>query len=162
MVARRDGRFEMRIGAQDIGTGTRTVLAMVAAEELGMPLESVTPQIGDSRFPYSVPSGGSSTSPSDSPAVRQAAAHLKQKLFRIAAPLLNAEPKDLEAREGKIRVRFQPERAVAMAEVCRRIPGDSISAMGERVPNTKATVTTRRDASSRRSKSISRPVWCAC
>jgi xanthine dehydrogenase YagR molybdenum-binding subunit len=134
-VARRDGRFEVRVGTQDIGTGTRTVLAMVAAEELGMPLGAVTAQIGDTRFPFSVPSGGSSTSPSDSPAIRQAAAHLKQKLFRIAAPMLGAEPGDLEARDASIRVRFEPARAVAMAEVCRRIPGDSISAEGERVPN---------------------------
>jgi xanthine dehydrogenase YagR molybdenum-binding subunit len=134
-VARRDGRFEVRVGTQDIGTGTRTVLAMVAAEELGMPLTAVTAQIGDTRFPFSVPSGGSSTSPSDSPAVRQAAAHLKQKLFRIAAPMLGAEPDDLEARGAMIRVRFEPARAVAMSEVCRRIPGDSISAEGERVPN---------------------------
>ena len=134
-VARRDGRFEVRIGTQDIGTGTRTVLAMVAAEELGMPLGAVTAQIGDTRFPFSVPSGGSSTCPSDSPVIRQAAAHLKQKLFRIAAPMLGAEPGDLEARDGAIRVRFEPARSVAMAEVCRRIPGDSISAEGERVPN---------------------------
>ena len=134
-VARRDGRFEVRVGTQDIGTGTRTVLAMVAAEELGMPLSAVTAQIGDTRFPFSVPSGGSSTSPSDSPAIRQATAHLKQKLFRIGAPMLGAEPDDLEARDGTIRVRFEPARAVAMAEVCRRIPGDSISAEGERVPN---------------------------
>jgi xanthine dehydrogenase YagR molybdenum-binding subunit len=134
-VTRRDGRFEMRVGTQDIGTGTRTVLAMIAAEELGVPLNAVTPQIGDTRFPFSVPSGGSSTSPSDSPAIRQAAAHLKQKLFRIAAPMLGAEPGDLEARDGVIRVRFEPSRSVAMAEVCRRIPGDSISAEGERVPN---------------------------
>lgn len=135
VAARRDGRFEMRIGAQDIGTGTRTVLAMVAAEELGVPLELVTAQIGDSRFPFSVPSGGSSTSPSDSPAVRQAAAHLKHKLFRIAAPLLSAKPGDLEARDSKIYVRFQSERAIPIAEVCRRIPGDSISGSGERLPN---------------------------
>ncbi len=134
-VARRDGRFEVRVGTQDIGTGTRTVLAMVAAEELGMPLSAVSAQIGDTRFPFSVPSGGSSTSPSDSPAIRQAAAHLKQKLFRIAAPMLGVEPGDLEARDATIRVRFEPARAVAMAEVCRRIPGDSISAEGERVPN---------------------------
>jgi xanthine dehydrogenase YagR molybdenum-binding subunit len=134
-VARRDGRFEVRVGTQDIGTGTRTVLAMVAAEELGMPLSAVTAQIGDTRFPFSVPSGGSSTCPSDSPAIRQAAAHLKQKLFRIAARMLGAEPGDLETHDGTIRVRFEPARAVAMTEVCRRIPGDSISAEGERVPN---------------------------
>ena len=134
-VARRDGRFEVRVGTQDIGTGTRTVLAMVAAEELGMPLSAVSAQIGDTRFPFSVPSGGSSTCPSDSPAIRQAAAHLKQKLFRIAAPMLGAEPGDLEAHDATIRVRFEPSRAVAMSEVCRRIPGDSISAEGERVAN---------------------------
>lgn len=134
-IARRDGRFEVRVGTQDIGTGTRTVLAMVAAEELGVPLSAVTAQIGDTRFPFSVPSGGSSTCPSDSPAIRQAAAHLKQKLFRIAAPMLDAEQGDLEARDGAIRVRFEPARAVAMSEVCRHIPGDSISAEGERVPN---------------------------
>jgi xanthine dehydrogenase YagR molybdenum-binding subunit len=135
VVAQRDGRFEVLIGAQDIGTGTRTILAMVAAEELGVPLDLVTMRIGDTRFPYSVPSGGSATSPSDSPAVRQAAAHLKQKLFRLAAPMLAAEPGDLEARDSKIRVRFDPSRGVAITQVCRRIPGDSLSAQGERVPN---------------------------
>jgi xanthine dehydrogenase YagR molybdenum-binding subunit len=134
-VARRDGRFEVRVGTQDIGTGTRTVLAMVAAEELGVPLSAVTAQIGDTRFPFSVPSGGSSTCPSDSPAIRQAAVHLKQKLFRIAAPMLGAEPGDLEARDATIRVRFEPSRKLAISEVCRRIPGDSLSAEGERVPN---------------------------
>jgi xanthine dehydrogenase YagR molybdenum-binding subunit len=135
VVAQRDGRFVVRIGAQDIGTGTRTVLAMVAAEELGVPLDLITMQIGDTRFLYSVPSGGSSTSPSDSPAVRQAAAHLKQKLFRIAAPTLGAEAGDLEAHDSRIRVRFDPSRAIAIGDVCRRIPGDSISAQGERIPN---------------------------
>jgi CO/xanthine dehydrogenase Mo-binding subunit len=134
-IAYRDGHVEVRIGAQDIGTGTRTVLAMVAAEELGLPLSQVTIRIGDTRFPYSVASGGSMTSPSDTPAVRQAAAHLKAKLLRIAAPMLAAEASDLEARDGKIRVRFDPSRAVAFADVCRRIPGDSISAQGERIHN---------------------------
>ena len=135
MVARRDGRFEVRIGSQDIGTGTRTMLTMIAAEELGMPLDAVTAQIGDTQFPFSLPSGGSATSPSDSPAVRQAAVHLKRRLFRIAAPMLGAQPDDLEARDGTIRVRFDPARRVLMTEVCGRIAGDSISATGERVPN---------------------------
>ncbi|MBV8774947.1 MAG: xanthine dehydrogenase family protein molybdopterin-binding subunit, partial [Deltaproteobacteria bacterium] len=86
MVARRDGRVELRTGSQDIGTGTRTILAMTAAEELGIPLSQVGVEIGDTRYLYAVPSGGSSTAPSTTPAVRQAAAHLKEKLFRLAAP----------------------------------------------------------------------------
>jgi CO/xanthine dehydrogenase Mo-binding subunit len=135
MIAHRNGRVEMRIGTQDIGTGTRTILAMVAAEELGVPLDQVASEIGDTRYPFSVPSGGSLTAPSNSPAVRQAAAHLREKLFRIAAPMLSAEPSDLEARGGQIRVRTDPSRAVAFGDVCRRIPGDSISAQGDRIAN---------------------------
>jgi xanthine dehydrogenase YagR molybdenum-binding subunit len=135
VIAHRDGRVEMRIGTQDIGTGTRTILAMVAAEELGVPLQQIVAEIGDTRYPFSVPSGGSLTAPSNSPAVRQAAAHLREKLFRIAAPMLGAESGDLEASGGQIRVRTDPSRAVAFAEVCRKIPGDSVSAQGDRIAN---------------------------
>ena len=92
-------------------------------------------EIGDTRFLFSVPSGGSLSAPSNSPAVRQAAAHLKDKLFRIAAPILGAEPGDLEAADEMIRVRTNPSRAISFSDVCKRIPGDSISAQGERVPN---------------------------
>jgi xanthine dehydrogenase YagR molybdenum-binding subunit len=135
MVAYRDGRVELRTGSQDIGTGTRTILAMVAAEELGIPLSQVRVEIGDTRYLYAVPSGGSSTAPSTTPAVRQAAAHLKDKLFRLAAPALGAEAEDLEARDGTIHVRFEPSRALSFAEVCRRIPADSLAADGEHVPD---------------------------
>ncbi len=135
VIAHRDGRVELRIGTQDIGTGTRTILAMVAAEELGVPLATVASEIGDTNFLYSVPSGGSGTAPSNTPAVRQAAANLRERIFRIAAPTLGAEPGDLEACDGQIRVRINPSRAIAFADVCKRIPGDSISAQGERISN---------------------------
>ncbi len=135
VLAFRDGHVEIRTGTQDIGTGTRTILAMVAAEELGVPLERVRVEIGDTRFLYSVPSGGSFTTPSNTPAVRAAAATLKDKLAAIAAPLLAAEPSDLEARDGKMRVRFDTSRSIAFADLCKRIPSDSISAQGERVMN---------------------------
>jgi xanthine dehydrogenase YagR molybdenum-binding subunit len=135
VIAHRDGRVEVLMGTQDIGTGTRTVLAMVAAEELGVELSRIDCRIGDTRYPFSVPSGGSMTTPSTTPAVRQAAAHLKEKLLRLAAPVLGAEPSDLEARAGVIRVRFDPSRSMPFADLCRRIPGDSLSAEGERVPN---------------------------
>jgi xanthine dehydrogenase YagR molybdenum-binding subunit len=120
-IAFRDGRVAVRIGTQDIGTGTRTVLAMVAAEELGLPLNKVDAEIGDTRYLYSVPSGGSGTAPSNTPAVRQAAAHLREKLFRIAAPMLGAEPGDLEARDGMIRVRFEPSRGFRLIRCPRKV-----------------------------------------
>ncbi len=75
------------------------------------------------------------TTPSTTPAVRQAAAHLKEKLLRLAAPALGAEPSDIEARNDLFQVRFDPSRKMSFADVCRRIPGDSLSAEGERVPN---------------------------
>jgi len=108
---------------------------MVAAEELGLPLERITMKIGDTRDPYSLPSGGSMTAPSATPAVRQAAAHLKDKLVRIAAAMLNADATGLEARDGVIRMRADRSRAVALADVCRHLAGDSIAADGEHVPN---------------------------
>lgn len=134
-IARRDGRVEVFIGTQDIGTGTRTILAMVAAEELGVELSHIECQIGDTRYPFSTPSGGSMTAPSTTPAVRQACAHLKEKLLRLAAPVLGAEPSALEARDGTIRVRMEPSRSMSFNDVCRRIQGDSLSAEGERTPN---------------------------
>ncbi len=134
-VALRDGRVQVRIGTQDIGTGTRTIIAMVAAEELGLPLDRVTAEIGDTRYLFSLPSGGSLTAPSTTPAVRQAAAHLKRKLMRLAAPLLGADSDDLIIRGGVISARAAPNRSLTFAELCRRIPGDSLAADGEHAPN---------------------------
>lgn len=75
-----DGTVEVRIGSQDLGTGTRTSVALVAAEILGIPFDWVTPYIGDTRFPPSVGSGGSNTSPSIAPAVAMAAWNAREKL----------------------------------------------------------------------------------
>ena len=70
-----DGRANVVTAMQDIGTGTRTAMAQIAAEELGLLLEQVEVQIGDSaRGPFASISGGSSTLPSMGPAVRSAAA----------------------------------------------------------------------------------------
>ena len=70
-----DGHATVVTAMQDIGTGTRTAMAQIAAEELGIPLEHVTVSLGDSdRGPYATISAGSSTTPSMGPAVRAAAA----------------------------------------------------------------------------------------
>jgi len=64
-----DGTIEIRLGVQDIGTGTRTVIAVVAAEMLGLKPEQITVKVGDTRFPPGPGSGGSTTCPSISPTV---------------------------------------------------------------------------------------------
>lgn len=67
-----DGTVEVRCGTQDLGTGSRTVLAMVAAEMFGIDLGQVGVRVGDTRFPPSGVSGGSTTTASVSPALYDA------------------------------------------------------------------------------------------
>jgi xanthine dehydrogenase YagR molybdenum-binding subunit len=64
-----DGSIEIRCGTQDLGTGTKTVIAMVAAEILKLKPEQITVRIGDTRFPPSGGSGGSTTAASVAPAI---------------------------------------------------------------------------------------------
>jgi xanthine dehydrogenase YagR molybdenum-binding subunit len=80
-----DGRATVVTAMQDIGTGTKTAMAQIAAEELGIPLEHVTVSLGDSaRGPYAAISAGSSTTPSMGPAVRAAAADARRQIEEIA------------------------------------------------------------------------------
>ena len=60
----------MRVGTQDIGTGTRTLVAIVTAESLGLQPSQVTPEIGDTVYGVAPGSGGSTTAGSISPAIR--------------------------------------------------------------------------------------------
>ena len=80
----RDGNVEVRCGTQDIGTGARTVVAMVAAEVLGLTPEQITVRIGDTRFPPSGGSGGSTTTPSVSPAIFDACTNALNELQKVS------------------------------------------------------------------------------
>ena len=81
-----DGAAQVSIGSQDLGTGTRTVIAMVLAETCGLPLEKVTAKIGSSEYVYGNPSGGSITVGSVSGGTRRAALAAVWKLLdKVAA-----------------------------------------------------------------------------
>jgi CO/xanthine dehydrogenase Mo-binding subunit len=98
-----DGRATVITAMQDIGTGTATAMAQIAAEELGLPLDRVDVSLGDSaRGPYASVSAGSSTVPSMGPAVRAAAADAARQLIEIAAQRFETEERVLSLREGKI------------------------------------------------------------
>ena len=75
-----DGSIEFRLGVQDIGTGTRTVIAVVAAEMLGLKPEQITVRVGDTNFPPGPGSGGSTTCPSISPTVFDICTKVLQRL----------------------------------------------------------------------------------
>ncbi|MGH8024623.1 MAG: xanthine dehydrogenase family protein molybdopterin-binding subunit, partial [Limisphaerales bacterium] len=75
-----DGSVEIRLGVQDIGTGTKTVIAVVAAEMLGLKPEQITVKVGDTNFPPGPGSGGSTTCASVSPVVYDICSNALQQL----------------------------------------------------------------------------------
>ncbi|HZB85783.1 MAG TPA: xanthine dehydrogenase family protein molybdopterin-binding subunit [Gaiellaceae bacterium] len=98
-----DGNAVVVTAMQDIGTGTRTAMAQIAAEELGLPLERVRVELGDSaRGPYAVVSGGSSTVPSMGPAVRAAAGDAARQIREIASQRFQVEERVLALQEGHV------------------------------------------------------------
>jgi CO/xanthine dehydrogenase Mo-binding subunit len=98
-----DARVQVVTAMQDIGTGSRTAMAQIAAEELGLPIDRVQVSLGDSaRGPYASISAGSSTIPSMGPAVRSAAADAKRQLLEIAAQRFDLEERVLDLKGGQI------------------------------------------------------------
>ena len=98
-----DGRAQVITAMQDIGTGSRTAMAQIAAEELGLPLDRVAVALGDSaRGPYASISAGSSTIPSMGPAVRAAAADAARQIVEIAAQRYHKEERTLSLKGGSV------------------------------------------------------------
>src|SRR5438046_8955512 len=98
-----DGHAQAATAMQDIGTGSRTAMAQIAAEELAIPVEHVQVSLGDShRGPFASISAGSSTVPSMGPAVRSAAADAKPQVIEIAAQRLHLEDRVIDLRDGQI------------------------------------------------------------
>ncbi len=133
----KDGSVNVRCGTQDIGTGTRTVMAQVAADELGVKVEDINIQIGDSYFPPGEGSGGSNTTASVCPAVRNGVMEVVKKLFPVAADRLGVEPDDLEAVNGRIRVKNNTTSSMDFKEVAALMPEDKVYAEGRRGQNPK-------------------------
>jgi xanthine dehydrogenase YagR molybdenum-binding subunit len=97
-----DGSVLLESSTQDLGTGERTVLAIVVAEILGLEPHDVTIRIGESQFGRSTGSGGSTTTPGTSPAALNAAVAARNALFKAIAPRLNAKADELAIEPGRI------------------------------------------------------------
>ena len=98
-----DARAAVVTAMQDIGTGSATAMAQIAAEELGLPIDRIEVSLGDtSRGPYATISAGSSTIPSMGPAVRSAAADAARQLLEIAAQRFDREEGSLFLEGGRI------------------------------------------------------------
>jgi CO/xanthine dehydrogenase Mo-binding subunit len=133
-----DGTADVITGAQDIGTGTRTGLAQIAAEELGLPMEHVALHLGDTATgPYAPASAGSATLATVGPAVAAAAADAKRQLLEAAAPMLEQEPERLVVRNGQVVAVGDGSKTIAVAEVTKRIAPHMIQGQGARGANAK-------------------------
>ena len=98
-----DGSVNLNSGAADIGTGTKTVFAQVIAEELGVPVERVRIEYADTATTqYAPSSGGSQTIVVNTPAVRAAAADVKNQLLALAADELKKDVAMLSVSKGNI------------------------------------------------------------
>ena len=97
-----DGTAVVRSGTQEIGTGTRTILAQICAEELGIRVGDVRVEIGDTDAPYGPISAGSLTAASVGPAVRLAAADAREQLLGAASGLMEVRKTELRVEAGKI------------------------------------------------------------
>ena len=125
-----DGSVIVRLGTQDIGTGQRTIVAMVAAEALGLQPSQVTPEIGDTQHGPSAGSGGSTTCASTTPGIRVAALKALEALKEKVAPALGVSADALVATGGRIQVKDTPSKSLSWADACKRIGTQPITAEG--------------------------------
>jgi len=131
----RAGEVEVRSGVQDVGTGTRTALALVVAEELSLRPEEVRVRIGDTAFPDGPQSGGSNVTGSLTPAARNAAAAVGRELMARAARKLHASPEELALSGGAVVARGDPARRLPFREAAALLPKGGFSARAQRSEN---------------------------
>ncbi|HET9110902.1 MAG TPA: xanthine dehydrogenase family protein molybdopterin-binding subunit [Ktedonobacterales bacterium] len=131
-----DGSAVIMTGTQDIGTGTRTVLAQIASEELGIPISAVRVELGETEFGvFSPPSGGSMTLASVGPAVRMAAAGARRELMEIVSHLAEAPADALDLRNGAIVNRETGREMGSLGSFLGQLDGHEVTARGMRGPN---------------------------
>ncbi len=119
-----DGRLVVSSAATDIGTGTYTAMSIVAAEQLGLPLEQVTFQLGDSTLPMAPIEGGSSHMATVGSGVHGACEKLKKQLLKMAAamqdsPLAKARMSEVEFGDGAVFLKKDQARRVELSAVLR-------------------------------------------
>jgi xanthine dehydrogenase YagR molybdenum-binding subunit len=126
-----DGTIVVKCGTQDLGTGTRTMVAIVAAETFGLPISGVKVEIGDSVLPFSGGSGGSTTAASVTPAIRSTSVDALDALFAKVAPMLGTTAENLVAEGGRIHVKGDTAKSVTWKDACKLIGTEPISVDGK-------------------------------
>ncbi len=132
----RDGNVQVLCGTQDLGTGTYTIIAQVAAEVLEIPIDKIDVLIGDTQeTPYAPSSGGSTTAPSITPAVYDGALQIKEKLLSAASALLKLSKENLVYTNGIIYEKENKSNSIKLSEIVRKIKENVLVATGARNEN---------------------------
>jgi xanthine dehydrogenase YagR molybdenum-binding subunit len=127
-----DGTVVLTTGTQDIGTGTRTILAQICADELGVELEDVQVRLGDTDNPYGPISAGSLTTASVGPAVRIAARDAKEQLLGAAAGVLETPKAELRLEGGVVVTKGA---RTPLSEILGKVDNNTVIGKGGRHPN---------------------------
>ncbi|WP_312527008.1 xanthine dehydrogenase family protein molybdopterin-binding subunit [Comamonas sp.] len=137
---RPDGTATVSSATSDIGPGTYTVMTMIAAEFLGLPLDQVSFELGDTRQPKAPAQGGSWTTSSVGSAVRGAALAITAKLLALAqrdahSPLQGASADDVEMLDGRLQRKSDTARGVDIAGLMRSTGTDEITEVYQSTPS---------------------------
>ena len=129
-----DGSVVVKCGTQDLGTGTRTLLPIIAADMLGLPVNAVRGEIGDTNLPFAGVSGGSTATAGIAPAIRIASGLARDALFARVAPTLGVDPSTLVASDGRIFSNDDPSKALTWKAACKLLGAEPISVDGKWEP----------------------------
>jgi xanthine dehydrogenase YagR molybdenum-binding subunit len=148
-----NGHAEVSCATSDIGTGTYTIMAQVAADMLGLPLDNISVKLGDSTLPQSPVEGGSWIAASVSNGIANTCDAVRRELLRLGkrmpnSPLADVAPGDVALAGGKLVSKRDASRAVAVADIMRHGLVDRIeqetstnfTADGSRAHNTHSAV----------------------
>lgn len=124
----RDGSVVGSVGSQDLGTGTRTYIRAIIAEELGLEMKDVREEIGDSTLGDANASGGSTTAASLAPAVKVAAVNARKEMAKRIAALLGVPPEVIIYADGKV---IGGEKSLEWKQACAALPAAGLSVTGE-------------------------------
>jgi xanthine dehydrogenase YagR molybdenum-binding subunit len=132
IVLTANGHAEVSCAASDIGTGTYTIMAQVAADALGLPIENISVKLGDSTLPRAPVEGGSWMAASSAHAVATTAREVRKELLRLAtkmpdAPLAGAKLDEVVLADGKLMVGQDAARAASIADIMRAGKVDRIT-----------------------------------
>ncbi|MEN3381148.1 MAG: xanthine dehydrogenase YagR molybdenum-binding subunit [Hyphomicrobiales bacterium] len=124
IVLTANGHAEVSCAASDIGTGTYTIMAQVAADALGLPIENISIKLGDSTLPQAPVEGGSWMAASSAHAVGTTADAVRKELLRLAkkmpgSPLADAKLDEVVLADGKLMAGQDATRAVSIADIMR-------------------------------------------